>query len=293
MSDQAQRLRELAQSSRTVARADGAPGSCRVVTVASGKGGVGKSVFTVNLAFSLARLHKKVLIVDADLGLAAVNLLTDCRPEFNLCDVIEGRARLEQCVVACGGGDVRMLHGGSGIARMADLPAGQVEFLVRCFEQLQQEADFMLIDSGAGIASTVIRFCLAADELVAVTTPDPTAIADVYALIKAVFSRNRDADIRVCVNMCRAKSEADGVSRRIRSVARQFIGVEPGDAGHIPWDPAVARSVREKQPFAESAPQAESSRQVMKMAQELVRRSGGRSVNPAAFRALSNDLVNI
>jgi flagellar biosynthesis protein FlhG len=294
MNDQAQKLRELATRSRagegTGVRT---AGPCRMITVASGKGGVGKSVFSANLALSLARLNRRVTIVDADLGLSTVNILLDARPQYDLCDVIEGRVALEQCVTACRGGAVRLVQGGSGIARMANLPQGQVEYLVRCLERLRREADFLIVDCGAGISDTVIRFCLAADEVAVVATPEPTSVADAYALIKTVFTRNPGADMRLCVNICRNKQDADSVSRRIRGVCRQFIGSEPGDAGYIAQDPFVAVSVRERVPFVESRPDSDSSRQIRKIAEGFARRTCVRSVTPVPLTALSADLAQI
>ena len=196
MNDQAQRLRELARSREIVSSADNSPNSnvtpatvrCKSIAVTSGKGGVGKTNIALSLAVSLASLKKKVLLLDADLGLANVHILLGLAPRYNLSHFFDQSCTLEQVIIK-GVGGVDILPGASGLEELANLDLGHLELLQHHFYNLEEQYDFMIIDTGAGIGANVIRFASRADQVVLVMSPEPTSLADAYAMVKVLYEK--------------------------------------------------------------------------------------------------------
>jgi len=186
MTDQAQKLRELAAAARE---------QPRIITVTSGKGGVGKSNVVINLATALSRMGKRVLIIDADLGLANIDILLGLRNRFNLQDVIEGRMTLKD-VVVLGPAGIKVIPGSSGIPRIANMSSRKRQEFIASFKELENEADIILIDTSAGMTKNVIKFALLADDIILVTTPEPSAITDAYAMIKVIHMDTRRSFMR-------------------------------------------------------------------------------------------------
>lgn len=282
--DQAQKLRELVKAhgiasqikeinkddvkvdQRTLARFS--KKGAKVITVTSGKGGVGKSIFVANLALSLARLNKRVLIVDADFGLANIDVILNVYPKYNLGDVVEGRKTVDDCLVKCYG-SVYLISGGSGIQRLANLNHSQRTVLINSLQQFEDKMDFILIDTGAGISHNVVNIALAAHQVVVVTTPEPTAITDAYAMVKVIMSKDKEADLKIMVNMVKNKHEAEAVSERISLVAKQFLNVSLEKSGFIFKDALIPIAVRDKKPFILSYPAASPSRCINNFAKQL------------------------
>src|SRR5688572_29466307 len=248
MTDQATRLRSLAQETREQRR------QASVIAVTSGKGGVGKSNVAVNLAITLSAAGKKVVLLDADLGLANADVLCNLDLPSNLSHVISRKKVLRDVMVKAPGG-FSLIGGGSGLARLADLGPGDRQRLVNALAELEEQTDIILIDTGAGISPNVLSFTRAADHVLVVTTPEPTAIADAYAVVKVL---HRDSNnpatqaaqrtmfdgaerrISLLVNQVRSAAEARVVHERIAKVARQFLGVSVYDAGHLLADECVS-----------------------------------------------------
>lgn len=257
--DQAKRLRELVGQSEDRAR---------VLAVASGKGGVGKTNLAVNLAVEFSRLGKRVIYIDVDIGLANADVLFSVEPRLHLGHVLSGEASVLDALTPAASG-VLLLPGCTNTRHISDLEDTEREFLIRSFQELEAYADVILIDTGAGITNNVVQFAVAADETLVLTTPEPTAIADSYALIKSVSREKGYGRIRLIVNQAQSPFEAARVSERIRSVARRFLGVEVDDLGYILTDPHVPQAVRRKRPFVLEFPKAPASSCLRSLAERI------------------------
>lgn len=300
LTDQAEALRTLAQSGDHRSRLPslgaeqaGAPSvattpgrRAQMVAIASGKGGVGKSSVAVNLAIGLAKLGRRVMLVDADLGTANIDVLCRLTPARTLAHVVAGQCGLEEAMVK-GPGGFWLLPGASGVAQIAalsDLGRGR---MIKQLRQLQQEMDVLLIDTSAGINPNVLSFIMAADHLLLVTTPDPTAIVDAYALIKTVYRRRQDIDVRVLVNMVGDGTEGRSAFSRLDLVCRRFLNLIVHYAGHLVCDPHVGASVRHRRPFLIQSPNCPASVCIGVLAQRLASASDqSRRVGP--IRSMAN-----
>ncbi len=249
MNDQAQRLRELVKSHEFINsavksqnEAVSAGVRCKSIAVTSGKGGVGKTNIALSLAVCLASLKKKVLLLDADLGLANVHILLGLAPRFNLSHFFDQSCTLEQLIIR-GVGGVDILPGASGLENMANLDQGRIEFLQHHFHNLEQQYDFMIIDTGAGIGSNVIRFAARADLVVLVISPEPTSLADAYAMVKVLYEKGARR-IQTLVNM--ATSERDGVETfdRLNTLVVKFLKQPLELLGILLFNREIPKSVR-------------------------------------------------
>ncbi len=271
--DQAEKLRRMVREMRPHAR---------VLAVTSGKGGVGKTNVAVNLAVSLARSHRqKVVLVDTDLALANVDLMLDLQPRWNLSHVISGERTLDE-VILQGPDGLEIVPGASGLGRLADLEPSQQRTLVDQLTQLEQRADFCILDTEAGIGPTVVTMASSADECLVVTTPEPPSVADAYATVKVVSRCARRPVMHLLVNMVNGRREGERVYERIRTVATRFLDVELGDAGHILCDGHVARAVRRRQPFVTGFPNSQAAWCMRQVTERLI--SGGRDDGVAPAR---------
>src|SRR5882757_454351 len=233
MIDQATQLRSLVrQQQRLRPRAS-------VIAITSGKGGVGKSNVAVNLSIKLASAGKNVVLLDADLGLANADVLCNIDLPFNLSHVIARKKELHEVMVT-GPGGFKLIGGASGLARMADLTDFDRRRIVEALGAVEHSADSIIIDTGAGISPNVLSFTRAADHVLVVTTPEPTAITDAYAVVKVISKETGERRISLLVNQVRTSAEAKVVYGRIAQVAKQFLGVSVLDAGYLPSDEAVS-----------------------------------------------------
>jgi flagellar biosynthesis protein FlhG len=260
--DQAQHLRRLAREAPSLRL--GHPGSCaspasagcrraRTVAVTGGKGGVGKTNLSVALALCAARSGLRVALLDADFGLAKIHVLLGLSPKADLRDVLSGAARLEDTLID-GPEGVRVLPGASGLAELANLDGGQRELLLSGLEEVSEHFDLLLVDTGAGISENVLSFVIAADEAVVVTTPEPTALADAYGLIKVSYDRRKDLPFHLLINNAASPAEADAAARRLTEVTQRFLKMPISYSGRVPADPLVRAAVRARKPFLSHAP---------------------------------------
>ena len=240
----------------------------RVMAISSGKGGVGKTNVSVNLAIALGQAGRTVLLLDADLGLANVDVILGISPRYTLEHVIDGRRRLEDVVVA-GPPNVRIIPGGSGLRELVNLSDYQRQELIESVSRVARDADYLLIDTAAGIASDVSEFVLAADEVLVVTTPDPTAITDAYALIKVIAREPVRPSIHLVVNQAANASEALDVAQKIAGVAGQFLQVSVDSYGYLPTDSALSQAVRRQTPALLAYPQSPFSRRIYSLARRV------------------------
>jgi len=277
--DQATQLRSLMREQKRVTPTEEAAAPAHratVIAVTSGKGGVGKTNISVNLAIRLAEAGKAVVLLDADLGLANADVLCNIDLPANLSHVIARRKELSEVLVKAPGG-FSLIGGASGLARMADLTDADRQRIVSAMNELESQADVILIDTGAGISPNVLAFTRAADHVLVVTTPEPTAITDAYAVIKVIsradkarpFADPNDRRISLLVNQAKNESEARVVHDRIARVARQFLGVRIFDGGFIPADEHVSMAVRKRSPFVLSAPKSPAAYAVSQLAIRL------------------------
>ncbi|HNV68664.1 MAG TPA: MinD/ParA family protein [Candidatus Ozemobacteraceae bacterium] len=240
----------------------------RTVAVTSGKGGVGKTNLVANMAISLAQSGKRVIILDADLGLANIDVVFGIRPKRNIMDVISGSFRLEQILIPgpCG---IQIIAGGSGIAELAHLDQKRVESLFEQMRFLEDRADYLLIDTGAGIAPTIISFCLAADQIIVVTNPEPTALADAYGIIKIISQHRSDAYVGVLVNRAESEQEAGFIHERLVKVAGDFLQFPVHRFGFVPQDKQMYLAVRQQTPLLLFSPTSAASNAIRRVVHQV------------------------
>jgi flagellar biosynthesis protein FlhG len=237
------------------AAAPRARGGVRTIAVTSGKGGVGKTCVTVNLAVALARRGRRVLLIDADLGLANVDTVLGLHPRATLRQVLSGERAIAD-VVLDGPAGIRIVPAASGFEEMGRLPGAQLLALLEQVDGLARDFDVALIDTGAGISPAVLCFGLAADEKLIVTTPEPTALTDAYALMKIFANHYGERCLDVVVNMARSRGEAARTFSHLSRVSERFLGFAPRDRGALPLDHEVPAAIRRQQAVLELAPRA-------------------------------------
>ncbi len=267
--DQAARLRELA-AQRGATPGTSPPSLARAVVVSSGKGGVGKTNLAVNLAIALARSGQRVGLLDADLGLANIDIVLGVTPTYNLSHVIAGHKSLGEIALR-GPEGVILYAGGSGVQELANLSPWRVDHFIRSLGELDAHLDLLLIDTGAGLSHTVTAFLLAVPEVILVTTPEPTAVADAYGVVKVLAGRNPEVRVQLVVNMAQDQAQAEEVWRALTAVSRQYLSQAPtlDLLGWVPFDPAVRRAVLQQVPFLLAAPASRAAREVYAIAARL------------------------
>lgn len=264
--------------------------SARVITVTSGKGGVGKTNISINLAVALSEKGLKVIVIDADFGLSNVDVLFGIIPKYSLVDVIRNsRSILE--VLTDGPGKIRFISGGSGVEELTKLDRDKVKRFVANIELLDKFADIIIVDTGAGLSENVMSFIMAADDVLLVTTPEPTSITDAYALIKMVSNRDKNKNIKVIVNKADNINEAVDVMNKLSLVADKFLGIKLESAGNVLQDDSVARAVKMQKPFSISFPKSPATRSIKQIALKIIESGEKTGTQNGGLRSFINKLI--
>ena len=246
-----------------------APGRIvRVVAVTSGKGGVGKTNVTANLAVALAHLGRRVMVLDADLGLGNLDVLLGLAPAFSLADVLSGQRRLREVLVP-GPGGITVLPAGSGFQNLTALSDHQIRELQSEMDELQEQTDILLIDTGAGIGRNVTSFATMAQDIIVVAAPEPTSLTDAYALMKVLSTQYGERRFRLLVSMTRSPTDGRDVYRKLSLVAERFLHISMDFLGSIPFDPRLAEAVCQQRPLVELYPQSKAAQAFLNLAHDL------------------------
>ena len=286
--DQANRLRDIVKSREQQHE----PVNSRVIIITSGKGGVGKTNIALNLAISLRKLDKRVVVIDADLGLSNIEVLSGVIPRYNFGDVVSSKIQLEAALTD-GPLGIKFLSGGAGLTALANLTEKQIAVVVNNFGALDEISDIILIDTGAGISRNVISFVKASSEIVLVITPEPTSIADAYAIIKSL----KRADIitpilKLVVNMTQTYSEGLDIFEKLNKVTGQFLGVKLECLGVIPFDYSIPRAVKRQEPFCLCYPHSDSTKSIENISLKLLNMEPKYRQNAYGIATFMNRLVN-
>lgn len=244
------------------------PRPVKVIAVSSGKGGVGKTNVSVNLAAQLAGLGKSVMLLDADLGLANVDVLLGLSPKYNLSHVLEGRATLEEILVE-GPNGVKIVPAASGIQKMAELSRAEHVGLIRSFSELNHDIDYLIIDTAAGISDGVVSFARAAREILVVVCDEPSSITDAYALIKVLNCDYAVQRFHMVANRVRSPNEGHDLFVKLARVTTKFLDLTLDYAGAIPEDDSLRKAVQRQRPVALAYPGSPSARAFGELAKRV------------------------
>ena len=298
MKDQAERLREIISSIKNYKEDEKSTGSLtdkpgsRVIAITSGKGGVGKTNVTVNLGIKFAQMGLRVVIIDADLGLSNVDVVMGKMSKYNLSDVINSNKDILE-ILEEGPDGVKFVSGGSGVQELVKLNKTQLVDLLMKLGKLDEEADIILIDTGAGLSDNVISFVHAAREVILVTTPEPTSITDAYALIKTITQRDKAKIIKVIVNRADNAAEALNILDKLNVVTQKFLGVKLQKLGYILNDACVVKAVKMQQPFVVSFNRCEDSKNLNEIALTLMDNKELNSNSVFGIKMFINKLSNL
>lgn len=281
MRDQAENLREIVQKSREktlhVRELYKSPvikqlsSKARVIAVTSGKGGVGKTNFTANLALALASLQKRVLIIDADLGMANVDVVFGCDSKYSLLNLLEEEIKLED-IISEGPRGIKFMSGGSGIYDLANIDESKLKSIISKIKLCDKLADIILVDTGAGINRSVLNFVLAADEVILITTPEPTAMTDAYAMMKAYVSHQGSAPFKLVINRVMEAGEGQTVVNKLIQTALRFLKLRADSLGFVYEDMNLVKAVKKQQPLLLAYPDSISAQCIEKIANQLLNR---------------------
>lgn len=265
--DQAENLRSIVKKNNQ------RMSDARVITITSGKGGVGKSSVSVNLGIQLKRLGKRVIIIDADFGLANVEVMFGIRPIYNLADLIYRGKGIKE-IITQGPEGIGFISGGSGIQELANLNKDQIVSLTRNLGELDDIADVIIIDTGAGISESVLEFVIASSEVLLVVTPEPTSITDAYALLKTLNKNaefcNENTVIKIITNRVSTNHDGKELYHKLSLVVQKFLNIQLEYLGAIPQDNNVSKAVMQQKPFSLIYPTSPSSKAILELAHNLM-----------------------
>lgn len=247
--------------------------TARVITITSGKGGVGKSNTAVNLAIWLRKAGKRVIIFDADFGLANIEVMFGAIPKYNLSDLIYNGMTMKE-IITPGPMDIGFISGGSGVIALNNLYHDQILYLIKALNELNDLADFIIIDTGAGISDQVLEFVMASPEVLLVTTPEPSSLTDSYSLMKALYRNpnfvTKGTTIGVVANKVTSREEGQAVYDKLESVVEQFLHGHLDYVGMIPQDMSLEKSVRQQKIVSLNDPNAMASKAYKVLADNLM-----------------------
>ncbi|WP_373020377.1 MinD/ParA family protein [Thiomicrorhabdus sp.] len=263
LNDQAAGLRAMQSNRMQNAKPAGKP--VRVIAVASGKGGVGKTNVSVNLGISLSQMGNRVLLMDADMGLANVDIMLGLQTRYNLAHVLDGEKTLKEVIVE-GPAGLKIIPAASGVKRMAQLTAMENAGIINAFSELNGELDVLIIDTAAGIADSVVSFCRASQEVVVVVTDEPASITDAYALIKVLSRDYQVTRFRLLANMSRSAQHGRQLYDKLARVCEQFLDVSIDYLGSVPYDNDLREAVQRQVPVTIHKPNSLAAKSFKEMA---------------------------
>lgn len=291
--DQAEQLRNIIKANNTTSQPRPV---ARVITVTSGKGGVGKSNTAINLAIWMRKMGQRVIILDADFGLANIEIMFGTVPKHNLCDLIYQGKNIKE-IITWGPGDIGFISGGSGIAGMANLSRDYLNYIIQNLTQLDAIADVIIIDTGAGISDAVLEFLVASGEILLVTTPEPTSITDSYSLLKALTRHPRfsveESKIKVIANRVSDTEDGEVLFDKLNTVVSRYLKIPLSYLGPIPQDEKLSEAVMQQMPIALQNPNAKSARSYEQMAAKLMNKELNQDVKKRGMAAFFSHLVNV
>ncbi len=288
--DQAEQLRNIIKANSTVTTRPVA----RVITVTSGKGGVGKSNTAINLAIWMRKMGQRVIILDADFGLANIEIMFGTVPKHNLCDLIYQGKNITE-IITWGPGEVGFISGGSGIAGMANLSRDYLAYIIQNLAQLDAIADVIIIDTGAGISDAVLEFLVASGEILLVTTPEPTSITDSYSLLKALTRHPRfsaeESKIKVIANRVSKVEDGTILFNKLNAVVSRYLKIPLNYLGAIPQDEKLSEAVMQQTPISLQNPTAKSAKCYEYLTAKLMNKELNQDVKKRGMAAFFSHLV--
>lgn len=288
--DQAEQLRNIIKASNMPQ----ARPLARIIAVTSGKGGVGKSNTSINLAIQFRKMGKRVIILDADFGLANIEVMFGAVPKYNLFDLIYQGKRIQE-IITWGPMEVGFISGGSGIAGMANLSREYLAYIVQNLAQLDNIADVIIVDTGAGISDAVLEFLVASGEILLVTTPEPTSITDSYSLLKALNRHPRFSaemsPVKMIANRVEREGEGKALYDKLNAVVSRYLKLPLSYLGEIPQDAKLTRAVMQQAPVSIKEPDAKSSLAYEKIARILMNVESDSQVRKRGMAAFFSHIV--
>lgn len=269
MIDQAARLRQIVENKAEINPMHLANSTARVMAITSGKGGVGKTNLAVNLAIALRRLKQRVLIIDADIGMANVDVILGSRSKKHLLNLLDYDTNLDD-ILQEGPYGIKYISGGSGIEKAIDFSYEERNLLMQKLADCGKIADIILVDTGAGLGKNVMDFILAADEVLLITTPEPTALTDAYAIMKAYSLYARHKNIKLIINRVYDVGESREVATKLSQTSERFLGMKIDCLGYIYEDAAVRHAVRKQTPLMMYKPSSTAAKCVQELANGVV-----------------------
>ncbi len=285
MKDQAERLREMASNMKQEFETEinRELKQTRVIAISSGKGGVGKSTLALNLSINLCSRGFKVILMDADMGLANLDVMLGLITKYNIYHLLQQKKSMEDITVS-GPAGLKIIPGGSGIGELANLEDKELKKILIELRKLDGAYDYMIIDTGAGISKSVMSFLLAADDIIVITTPEPTAITDAYSLVKNVAKNSFVGNIYLVVNRVVNDSEGIVVTEKFKLVCQKFLAAEIKPIGHIANDSLISEGIRRQQAFIQLYPQSIAARNINAIIDNLIDADGQKSRDTMAKR---------
>ena len=288
--DQAEQLRNIIKASSRPQRP-----LARVITVTSGKGGVGKSNTAINLAIQFRKMGQRVIILDADFGLANIEIMFGTVPKHNLCDLIYQGKNIKD-IITWGPMEVGFVSGGSGIAGMSNLSRDYLNYIIQNLAELDEMADTIIVDTGAVISDAVLAFLVASGEILLVTTPEPTSITDSYSLLKALGRHPRysseTTQIKVIANKVMNETEAEALYAKLEAVVDRYLKVPISYLGMIPQDIQLARAVMQQTPVSLDNPKARSAVAYEVIAAKLMNKELNKNVTRRGMAAFFSHMIS-